>query len=258
MSELTRLGIVATILQVVVLFVVIVKSVKLMARKNTVFLPFFFILAMSSLLLSDLYWIAYDTLKPDTQMPIAANEIGECAMILLLSAGLDTILTDRKKIAGEVLFSFIYIAANIALWIVWSGEWLQDILFGIPYIYFLWILIRGMRTRQSLSRYEMISAFAMSIYVVIALVSILFLSGIGYTVVRTSFFVVLYAMMIWLGVKSVRSRDFFVASSLFLWTNLAVFSSPDFYYIISFLTNSIAIPIMYISMKKELAADDLR
>ena len=66
-------------------------------------------------------------------------------MILFLSTGLEKVLRDEKRIAGEIIFSFFFIGANIALWIFWSGEWVQDILFGIPYVYFLWLLIRGIK-----------------------------------------------------------------------------------------------------------------
>ena len=140
MSDMTLLGILATVLQSGALAVVIVSTIKLMINKNATFLPFMFVLAMSSYFLSNLYWIAYDLLKPDTRMPIASNEIGECAMILLLSAGLDALLDGKQKKVGEVLFAFLFIGANIVLWIAWSGEWFQDILFGIPYVYFMWIL----------------------------------------------------------------------------------------------------------------------
>ena len=134
MSGLTFFGIITTVVQSIVLVVIIAKTVRLMDNGKNVFLPFFFMLAMMSFLLSDLYWIAYDVLKPDTRMPIAANEIGECAMILLLSAGLDVVLNDKRKIPAEIVFTFLFIGANIVLWIAWSGEWLQDILFRIPRI----------------------------------------------------------------------------------------------------------------------------
>ena len=63
MSELTRLGILATIIQAVVLVVVIAKTNKLIKREKNFFLPFFFILSMSSFFLSDVYWLAYDFLE---------------------------------------------------------------------------------------------------------------------------------------------------------------------------------------------------
>ena len=113
MSDRTLWEIILTVLQSGALAVVIVNTIRLMLKEKTGFLPFMFVLAMVSYLLSDLYWIAYDLLKPDTRMPIACNEIGECAIILLLSAGLDSLIGDKKKIAGEIVFAFLFYDANL-------------------------------------------------------------------------------------------------------------------------------------------------
>lgn len=255
MSVLTLLDVITTILQSIVLVAVIVKTVRLMADRKNTFLPFFFILAMASYLLSNLYWIAYDFLKPDTRMPIASNEIGECAMILLLSAGLESLLKDKKRILGEIVFAFLFIGANIALWIVWSGEWFQDVLFGIPYIYFLWILIRGIRSREVMARRELLLAAVMSISVLILQIPLLCEKGFLYEFVNVVCFVVMFTLMVLLGIKSFRSKDFFVTSTFFLWTELAMFLSSVPYYNLAFGVNIIVLPMMFTSMKRELADD---
>lgn len=258
MSDLARFEIFATSVQVVILIVVIAKTNKLMINQAMVLLPFFFVLAMLSYLFSDVYWIVYDFLKPDTRMPIAANEFGECALILLLSAGLETILTDKKKLVGEVAFACLFISANIALWIVWSGEWLQDILFGAPYIYFLWLLIRGVRTRGLMKRNESFAVLVMSVSVLVMLTVLLFVDGVGHAVLKASVLVTMFAMMLWLAIKSFRRKDFFVATTFFLCTSLAMFATPDPYYNVPFLANTAALPLMFMAMKKELASNALR
>ena len=255
MSDFANIEVLSTVLQVVVLVVVIAKTNRLIINEKSFFLPFFFALAMASFFLSDVYWFVYDVLKPDTRMPIAANEFGECAMILLLSAGLETLLTDKKKVAGEIVYAVLYTAANIALWIVWTGEWLQDILFGIPYAYFLWVLIRGMRTREMMGRKELFMALAVSIFVLINLSAVCFVDGIVREFVVQLCYVTMFTMMVWLGVKSFRRMDFFVTSTFFLWTNLAMFATPVPYYYVSFIGNTVALPLMLLSMKKELLTD---
>ena len=253
MSGLVLLEIIFTIFQSIILFVIISKAVRLIIEGKNVFLPFFFMLAMTSYLLSNLYWIAYDFLKPDTRMPIACNEIGECAMILLLSAGLESLLKDKKKVPGEIAFAFLFIGANIASWIAWSGEWLQDILFGIPYVYFFWILIRGIRSRGVLARKELWFAAVMSGSVLVLQIPLLFLEGVPLKFVTMVCLAVMFALMVWCGVKSFRSKDFFVTSMFFLWTELAMFLSPEPYYSLAFGANIIVLPMMFMSMKKELA-----
>lgn len=219
------------------------------------FLPFFFVLAMFSYLLSNLYWIAYDVLKPDTRMPIAANEIGECAMILLLSAGLDVVLKDKKKIFGEVVFAILFIGANIALWIAWSLEWLQDVVFGIPYIYFLWLLIRGIRSRGVLARKELWFASVMGVSVLVLQIPLLCAKVFLLESIKVVCFAVMFALMAWLGVKSFRSKDYFMTLTFFLWTELSMFLSSGFCYDVAFGANIIVLPMMFTSMKKELADD---
>ena len=255
MSGLTLFGIITTVVQSIVLVVIIAKTVRLMDNGKNVFLPFFFMLAMTSFLLSDLYWIAYDVLKPGTRMPIAANEIGECAMILLLSAGLDVVLKDKKKIPAEIVFAFLFIGANIVLWIAWSGEWLQDVLFGIPYIYFLWLLIRGIRSRGVLTRKELRFASLMGISVLMLQIPLLLVKGFWFEFIKVFCSVVMFALMAWLGVKSFRSRDYFMTLAFFLWTELSMFLSPEPYYDVAFWVNIIVLPMMFMSMKKELADD---
>ncbi len=255
MNGETLFGIVATILQSIVLIVVVLQSIRLTLMKKNYFLPFFFALAMMSFLLSDLYWIAYDVLKPDTRMPIAANEIGECAMILLLSAGLDVVLKDKKKIPAEIVFTFLFIGANIVLWIAWSGEWLQDVLFGIPYIYFLWLLIRGIRSRGVLIRKELWLASLMGVSVLILQIPLFFVKGFLFEFIKVLCFVVMFALMAWLGFKSFQSKDYFMTLAFFLWTELSMFLCPEPYYDMAFWVNIIVLPMMYTSMKKELAND---
>ena len=255
MSGLTLFGIITTIVQSIVLVVIIAKTVRLMNNGKNEFLPFFFVLAMSSFLLSDVYWIAYDVLKPDTRMPIAANEIGECAMILLLSSGLDVVLKDKKKIPAEIVFTFLFIGANIVLWIAWSGEWLQDVLFGIPYIYFLWLLIRGIRSRGVLTRKELWFAAMMGVSVLILQIPLLIAKGTLFELAKIVCVALMFTLMGWLGVKSFRSKDYFMTLTFFLWTELSMFLSSEPYYYVAFGMNIIVLPMMFSSMKKELAND---
>lgn len=255
MSNFTRLDIVATVIQSVVIILVIAKSIKLVMNAKTNFLPFFFALAITGYLLSNLYWIAYDLLKPDTRMPMACNEVGECAMILLLCAGLETELKDKKKIPGEVAFAVFFMGANIALWIVWSGEWFQDILFGIPYVYLFWLLIRGLRSRCSMTSKELWLAAVTSMAVLAMQIPLLMLKGALMEPAKAVCFAVMFALMAWLGIKSVRDRDFFVSSTFFLWTELSMFLSSDIYYYIAYFANTVALIFMFASMKRELVAD---
>jgi hypothetical protein len=188
-------------------------------------------------------------------MPMACNEIAENAMILLLCAGLETILKDKRKIAKEIVFAVLFIGANIALWIAWTGEWFQDILFGIPYIYFFWLLIRGLLSRRVLSRKELWFAALASIIILTMQIPLLTIKGSVFEVTKVTCFMLMLALGAWLGIMSFRRKDFFLASTFFLSTELSMFLSIGIYYYLSLLENIIAQLIMFSLLKKELATD---
>ena len=255
MGFLTRLDIISNIIQSVIVIVIIAKTIKLTMNTRTSLLPFFFALALSGTLLSNFYWFAYDILKPDTRMPMACNEIGENATILLLCAGLDTILKDKRKVASEIVIAILFIGANIALWIAWSGEWFQDILFGVPYIYLFWLLIRGIISRAVLSKKEMWLAVAVGVIVLALQMPQFFVQGLELNFMEGLSFAVMFALALWLGVVSFRRKDFFLASTFFMWTELAMFLNPDFYYDLLVFVNTVAFIVMYPLVKKELAVN---
>ena len=255
MGYLTRLDIIANILQSFILVFIIAKTIKLTINTRTSALPFLFTLAMSGYLLSSLYWIAYDVLDPDTRMPMACNEIAENAMILLLCAGLETILKDKQKIPKEIIFAVLFIGANIASWIAWTGEWFQDTLFGIPYIYFFWLLIRGLLSRGVMSRKEMWLAVTTSFIILAMQIPLLTIKGDVFEVTKVICFTLMIVLAAWLGIMSFRRKDFFLASTFFLSTELSMFLSVDIYYYLLLLENIIAQLIMFSLLKKELATD---
>lgn len=255
MGYLIRLEIITTALQSCIIVVLIAKTVKLTISSRTCILPFFFALAMGSTLLSNFYWIAYDFLQPDARMPMACNEIGECATVLLLCAGLEAILKDRRKNAWEIVFAVLFIGANIVFWIAWSGEWFQDILFGFPYIYFFWLLIRGLLSRGVMSRKEMWLAVTTSFIILAMQIPLLTIKGDVFEVTKVICFTLMIVLAAWLGIMSFRRKDFFLASTFFLSTELSMFLSVDIYYYLLLLENIIAQLIMFSLLKKELATD---
>ena len=141
---------------------------------------------------------------------------------------------------------------NIVLWIVWSGEWFQDILFGIPYMYLFWLLMRGLISREVLSQKERWLAAAAGTLVMSMLTPRYVMEG---DVFNYASFAVTIAVTVWLGVLSVRRKDFFLATTFFLWTQLSMFLFSDVYYYVFFFANTIAMMVMFPLVKKELAAD---
>ena len=257
MSDSTLIGVILTIIQVAVLLAVILPTARTMMRGKVTLISVFFCFAMGCFLLSNLYWVAYDCLRPDTRMPFAVNEFAECAMILFLSAGLEKVLVDERNIAWEIIFSFLFIGANIALWILWSGEWIQDILFGIPYIYYLWLLIRGIRSRNILPKADRICIGAINILIIACEFAVLF-ADCPENAMDIVIAVLTFGSLIWLLIRSVIHNDVFITFAFYFFSILAMYSFGDPLYNVAMIANTVAIPLMYRSIKKERNKDDLR
>lgn len=115
----------------------------------------FFLFSCISLFINNIYWVVYDLMAADIRMPFAANEFGEMAIFLLFTSALTSAIPDTgescvKEYAATILFTI----ASVALWIGWSGEWIQDILGGLWYGYFLCMTVRTVKQTGVLSDTE--------------------------------------------------------------------------------------------------------
>lgn len=127
---------VINLIQTTVLLFVLLGTIQGLGSGKYRICAVFFAFAVACHFLSNLYWLAYTVLRPGTWMPFAANEICEWALFLLLGASLRT-NPFHPSAKWEVLGAALFAAANVALWIAWSGEWVQDILTGAAFGYFL-------------------------------------------------------------------------------------------------------------------------
>ena len=89
-------------------------------------------------LFCDLYWVIYDLTRPDVRMPFAANEFGEAATLLMAAATVSSAAgLSVRRIRFITVGALIFSCLNVALWIAWNGEWVQDIFFGAAFAWFL-------------------------------------------------------------------------------------------------------------------------
>lgn len=246
-------------MQVIVLAFVLVSSSRLMTFEESGPFPAFFTFAMLSLLLSCVYNAIYNTLSPDVRLPFAVDEIAECAALLLLSAGFEILLGKSKKIhVLPLLFSVMFMGANIALWIAWSGEWGQDIVFGLPYIYFMYLLLRGLHDTKALRLTEMlfIAFFASGIlyamtaelsapeeYALTIDLSCLIVS----VIIEALLFVKYFAAM---REPEGGKKALFLSLAIVFWTILVTYMNEDILYNVALLINTISLPFTLLAVKK--------
>lgn len=257
MIDLSLVEMILYMVEVVFTSIIVVFTArKMIGRKNS-YLPAFFTFAMVSYLLSTLYWIAFTILRPDTRMPFAADEIAECAMLLLLSAGIVADKkAERKFVLTEVIYTALFCAANISLWICWSGEWVQDIIFGLPYAYFLWLIIRGLSDTKAISKTERVIVRTACCLMVVSQFLILIASEQYQVVLDICGYILMLGMLLWLLIKSLKCRNLFLSYAFFLGTMFVSFACSDIFYCIATVFQIAALPIMYLTMKNELNRGD--
>ena len=241
------------ILQIVVLIAVIAIRVRKTGKSKSLFAAFF-TFAMVSLALEDIYWIAYDFLRPDTWMPFAADEIAGSAAILLLGSALSTKLKpDAKGKITELLFSFLFMAGCAGLWIAWSGEWFQDIVFALPYVYFLYVLIRGLRSTRALKTAETYAAIVICAAIIALDVIGLYVSEEAAELIYNINYVILNGTTILLFIKTLRGRNkqLFLSFALFLWTRLVLYMSSGLFYNIGLFLHTLTFLLMLHAVDRE-------
>ena len=222
-----------------------------------------FSFALVSFMFSLAYWIVYDSLRPEARMPLAANEIGESAWFLLLAAVLDAVLRDRKVPLKtfETLFTLVFVIASVALWIAWSGEWVQDIVGGIPFGYFLYTCVRALRQTDALREIEWRVLGIYCVAIIAGHVGSLFITIGGKKPLDYYCIVLMFSIVIWLLIKSFvslkRKEDpkvsMAITFSACAFGFSSLYMSSEWFYEFILLLTYITLPLMYIAIKREVS-----
>ena len=148
-------SIIIAMFQIIVLTSLLIRTVALIRINSRSMMPVFLSFGLISFLMSDLYWVAYVMIRLDTRMPFAANEFGEGAAILLFSAVLtSTFQYPYSSCIKETIFAVCFAAINAGLWIAWSGEWVDDIMTGVIFGYYILSCVRSLKRTEALSKKE--------------------------------------------------------------------------------------------------------
>ncbi len=222
-----------------------------------------FLFAIVSLLLTYAYWLAYSLMRPDVRMPLAANMIGECAVFLLLSAALDSVFREgRVPARAHILCTLIYAAASVALWVAWSGEWIQDVIGGVVYGYFLCVCVRTLKQTGALTKREwivlgvscalIIAAWIVWFFVPEELVFLTLIVGYGLIYATTAYFLIKTY-------RAVRRSDdpdlqLSLSVSSHAWCMGAMYMTSGYYYNVAMILCLLTLPLMMIAVKREVEA----
>lgn len=266
MSTTSLIELSEVVIQVFVLLTVIVLSARLITRGKNVFLTIFFTFAMVSWLLSDLYWLIYDLLRPGTRMPLAANELGECAMSLLMAAALSPYIDKRSpRPRWAVLYAVLFTAANTALWIVWSGEWLQDIVCGLALSVFTSALAIILIQTGAIPRIVRVLLVISSVLVIAFQTVSTYIKNPLTMVLEYSSYVLMYAFLAYFTIyafilhrSGARVKPFILGIVAFCWAQFTLYMSPGWIYSVTLAFFTLTIPFIYLTLRREVLTDDIR
>lgn len=251
------------LLRALVLVFILLSTFRFIGHEKFTARIVFFTLAAACILLCDLYWLAYDILRPEVRMPFAANEIGECALFLLLGAALNSGKPLRfREAKREMLCAVLFSAANTALWIAWSGEWVQDILTGLAFAYFLCALVLQIKTENphSISSWRILGLLC--VILIAGQTAAFFVPEEVRRLLDLLCYIHLFAVALWLlarAVQSVRKDadpargvcDTFIA---FAWVTVTMYMSEGGFYAAAYALSAICFPLMFLALKKEVEA----
>lgn len=261
MMDLSVIGSAVTILGCAVFTVLIAACARSLSFRRSM-APVFFTFALVSNLMSGLYWVAYDLLRPDTRMPFAANEFGEIGAFLLLASALNAVFRGHFAAARkEIVCAAAFAAACAALWIGWSGEWLEDVLIGLSFGYLLCCCVRSLKQSAALSRIEWGLLGAAAAVLLLAQGLTFLLPEPWRSAADYGAYAVMYAVLVLGGVKLIlalrrdqnRAAVFAISVFCFAWAISSMYMSTGIFYLAGQLSQIAAAPLMFLALRREEA-----
>lgn len=262
MMELSFLQIPLSILNCIEYAVLIALCVRRLSFRRSM-APVFFTFAIVSLLMSSLYWLAYELLRPEIRMPFAANEFGEIGGFLLLASALNAVFRGRFAAARlEIVCAAVFSVACTALWIGWSGEWIEDVLVGLSFGYYLCVCVRSLKQSDALSvpEWRLLGGVAGLLLLLQGLTFVLPAPWSSYA--DYGAYAVMFSVLLCSLVKLIRTlrkgqdpaAQFALAAACLGWSVSTMYMSADLFYLAALMSYMLCVPLMLIALRREEAA----
>lgn len=246
--------------RIIILAFILSGCIRMICRKKNIACVVFFTLGIACILLSECYWLTYDILRPDSRMPFAANEIGEWSLFLLLGSALSALHpSEYMKYKKEMAMVVLFVGGNVALWIGWSGEWIQDILTGVTFSCFLFALVCRIKREDVLKGGKGIVTVAAGFLLLLGQ-AVTFLVPEGtrkildmgcYALMFTVLFI-LIVETVWKLVKKQNSQTMCFSFISFAWCVVTLYMSSGTFYLAAMVFSAVCFILMYVALKREV------
>lgn len=249
-------------LQIVLLAVLLVLSVRMLRQSSRSLTAVFLVFVYALWLFTDLYWIIHGFMRPKLRMPFAVNEIGEAAVFLLMAALLSTVVINRFSSARkQALFATLFSVCNAALWIAWSGEWVQDILIGVAFTNFLCSIACSLKSQHRLSKKEWICLGFGCMLIVFAQGFTFFSDPQIKAIIETGAYILLVVGLAYWAYKLIAAHKknaspkavLSLVFALMGWAIMAKYMSDGIWYTGFMAAETIILLLLYLSVRKVVA-----
>ena len=249
--------------QIAVLGTLVVLSVRLIRQSGHAIPAVYLTFILSLWLLTDLYWVIYDFMRPDSRMPFAANEIGEAAIFLLEGAMLASLVHGWKDYTRpQAIGALLFAACNVALWIAWSGEWVDDLFVGAAFAVFLYQAARVLAVHQSLASWEWGLLGAGCGLLILGQGLTFFVPEAAKAALDTACYGLLAAVTVWWAVKVIfalrKSADgvslLCLVFAWLAWVVAAKYMSAGAWYAVFMICETLCLPLLYGAARKAVTA----
>ncbi|MBQ6966561.1 MAG: hypothetical protein IJP84_01500 [Lachnospiraceae bacterium] len=149
------ISVISVSIQIAVLATLLGLLVKLIGESARNLTAVFLSFSFSLWLLTDLYWLIYDLMRPESRMPFAANEIEEVCLFLMIAATVNSANRRQMRLPmGYLIGTCLFAVSNAVLWILWSGEIVEDIIVGAVFVWLFYSIVCGLQWSKALESRE--------------------------------------------------------------------------------------------------------
>ena len=249
------------LVQLAALIFVFLRTVRLIQRNRNAMPVVLFAFAITTFLVSDLYWLTFILMRHGTRLPFTPSEIADDGVLMFFGSAMIAMYRGRReRMAGLIIASALFSAANIALWIGWSGEWVKDIIGAFPFAYLVYGCTRSLKLSGAFSRRDWTLLGAGSVVLIASQTAVFFCPAPLARIMDAFCYMLLFAGIVWFAAKLARAwrrpeeeRCTALAFSANAWCLCALYMSADpIWYIVDLLTTAMLF-FMLFALEKHTA-----
>ena len=218
-----------------------------------------YLLWIATLSTSNLYYLTHTLQNKGLYLPFSVMDVVDVGVYILLPASLQNhfSISIRKTTAAGTAGA-LFGAANIWLWILWSGKWLGNLMNAVPFIYLMFVCARSLEESGAFSRWEAVCMTAALTVAIISESVLYFMTGTVYMVLDIIGYIVLFSCSLYLIFKTVDAlkrgtgdRAFALSAASYAMSAVTVYLSYEPIYFVAETLVVLSMVLTYLAIRKK-------